>query len=145
MDIAKYNKISNFCKANLFKKFHARHLEDCIQYVAMKDWEYQGRQNWKHALINYCRENGIHNERGKLGAKTIENSLSIDMPSPSNMESDNSYFLLDQESSSRSDYDSQLIHHDDTKRGLLEEFLSPLSLSNEVIRWVTKSFKVKTN
>ncbi len=147
MDINLYNKISNYCKAKLVKAHHDRHLEDLTQYVAMRIWEVSQKgahQKWEWAVIDYLRINGIHSTRGKHGAKTLECSLSIDAPGRLEDSKDSSY-LLDQESISRSDQKDRINNQNDSVRGALELFLSPLSLKREALEWVLQQYKVRTN
>jgi len=115
--------------------------------MAMRIWETEQKgahAKWEWVFIDYLRENGLSNTRGKSGARTIEQSLSIDAPGK-NEDSSESYYLLDQESISRSDHEDQLLNQKDLYLGALEEFLSPLKLSRETLVWVAKSYKVKTN
>jgi hypothetical protein len=120
-------------------------LEDLIQYVALKHFESNGKKSWKFSCCDYIRENGLNiNSYSKVGAKTLEQSFSIDAPSK-HEESDNSYYLLDQESILRSVQDEKIINQDDYLKGTLEEFLLPLNLANEVVIWTLKNYKVSTN
>lgn len=145
MNIERYNKISAFCFKGLIKIYHDRHLEDLIQFVAMRDFETKEKGNWSWFLADYCRANGLNkNEKSKKTARTLEVSLSIDAPG-AHEDSENSNYLLDQESISRSYIEDEMIHSHDSIKGALEEFLSPLNLKMEVLKWVLKSFKVKTN
>lgn len=141
MDEKTYKLIIAICNKQLHKSFHDRHLEDCIQECVMLHLE--GRHNIKWNVIEYCRRNGIGN-RGKQGAKALEHSLSVDAPSPSE-DSSLSEYLLDRESISRSNIIERELHESDNQMGALEEFLSPLNLDGEVMKWATKSFKVKMN
>lgn len=144
MDIKTYSKIKSFCIKNLFtQSTRDRHIDDCVQFVAMSYFESGERANWGWLLIEYCRQNGI-GRRGKLTAKTIENSLSIDAPGV-HEDSDSSYYLLDQESIVKSDSEYQLANIEDIKSGIIEELLSPLNFNIEILKWIKKSFKVKTN
>lgn len=142
MDTKTYQLITRLCTKYLFKKSHDRHLEDCIQECALM--YFNGRTNVKWNVIEYCRINGLDQKRGKQGAKTLESSLSIDAPGL-NEDSENSMYLLDQESISRSISGDELLNRKDNIKGVLEEFLSPLKLTSEVMKWVTESYKVKTN
>lgn len=145
MDIKTYEKITAFCTKWLVKAHHDRHLEDLIQHVAMEHFATDGKKSWEFACCDYSRSNGLNaNERSKQSARTIELSLSIDMPSKDG-ESDDSSYLLDQESISRSTQDDELLHEEDNLRGALEEFLAPLKLHKEALLWAMKSYRVKTN
>lgn len=147
MDITLYNKITNYCKGKLPKNYHDRHLEDLTQYVAMRIWETSQKgahQKWEWAFIDYLRMNGLHSTKGKLSAKTIEQSLSIDAPGRSE-DSKDSYYLLDQESTSRSDQEDRMNNQNDSVRGALELFLAPLSLNKRALEWALQQYKVKTN
>lgn len=139
MDTKTYELIIAICHKQLVKVHHERHLEDCIQDCVLKYLE--GRTNIVWNVIEYCRQNGL-SVKSKLGAKTLENSLSIDAPSK-NEESENSLYLLDQESISRSEAEENLRNQDDSFKGALEEFLAPLNLKNKVIKWTLQQYKVK--
>ena len=147
MDAQLYNKITNYCKGKLVKAYYDRHLEDLTQYVAMRIWETSQKgahQKWEWAVIDYLRINGIHQTKGKLSAKTLERSLSIDAPGPSEDSNDSNY-LLDQESISRSVQEDESKHQDDSFKGVLEVFLAPLNLNREVLKWTLQQYRVKTN
>lgn len=141
MDSKTYELIIRICNKQLINVFHDRHLEDCIQDVAMQYLE--GRKNIVWNVIEYCRKNGL-SVKSKQGAKTIEKSISIDAPGK-NEESENSSYLLNQESISRSEREESFRSHDDNFRGALEEFLAPLNLQHGVMKWALKSYKVKTS
>lgn len=140
MDLKTYDHIKTYCYKKLVSRLHDRHFEDLVQYVAMKHFETNGKKSWEYSVYDYCRENGISSKKPKVCARALENSLSIDWPSG---ESEDSYFLIDQESILRSDHEDQRINHDDIKRGILEEFLMPLSLNRKVLEWTINHFKVK--
>ena len=76
---SQYETLSKWCYRRLHKKYHGRHLEDLIQHVAMEAFAnasyferfgLQGRWDWY--LANYCRENGLSAQKGKLSAETME-------------------------------------------------------------------------
>lgn len=143
MDSKTYNAITGFCTKFLARSLQDRHLEDLVQYVAMKHFESKGKKIWQWSCCDYCRDNGLNiNSYSRLGAKALENSLSIDAPG-ANEDSENSLYLLDRESILRSEQAEQSIYQQDSLRGALEVFLSPLDLNLEVLKWVTKSHKVK--
>lgn len=88
IDLAdQYKKLSGWVAKNLHRSFHERHLDDCIQHVAMQSLEgkkegefekygIQGRWDWY--LANYCRDNGLGNSnRVRATAKTIEIATSL--------------------------------------------------------------------
>ena len=102
----------------------------------------EGRTNIVWNVIEYCRKNGL-SVKSKLGAKSLEKSSSIDAPGKSE-ESENSMYLIDQESISRSKQESEIIHSLDNFKGALEEFLTPLNLNSEVVKWTLQQYKVKT-
>jgi hypothetical protein len=119
-------------------------LEDLIQSVALEHFESKGKQNWLWACCNYTRKNGLGtNDKLKSGARAIECSLSIDAPGRSKDRA-NSEYLLNQESISRSEHEARNNSLNDNFNGVLEEFLSPLNINNEAMKWVLKSYKVKT-
>lgn len=138
MDSKTYELITRICNKQLVKVHHDRHLEDCIQDCAMQYFE--GRTNIVWNVIEYCRKNGL-SVKSKLGAKSIENSFSIDAPGASE-ESENSNYLLDQESISRFEEEE---NKDNTFKGVLEEFLSPLGFNNKEMKWILQQYKVKTS
>jgi hypothetical protein len=70
-----YKKIHNFCRHNLVSVLHSRHLEDVVQFVAMEHFMTEGKKDWKFSLIDYCRQNGLTNNRSKLSALAIERSV----------------------------------------------------------------------
>lgn len=140
MDSKTYQLIIAICKKQLHSNWHDTYLEDCIQDCVMQYLE--GRKNIKWAVIDFCRKNGL-GKRGKLGAKTINYSLSIDAPGKSE-DSLDSHYLLDRESISRSLREEENRDHDDLKSGVLEELLAPLKLNREVLKWTISQYKVKT-
>lgn len=145
MDSKTYEKIRAYCSNFLMKGHHDRHLEDLVQTVAMKYFESGMRGSWSWYCCDYTRENGLNqNKKSKQTARTLELGLSIDAPGPGE-DSENSHYLLDQESISRSDHEDQLNSQEDNFKGALEEFLSPLKLSSEVFIWITENYKVKTS
>lgn len=141
MDLDTYDLIKRICFKQLIRVHHDRHLEDCTQDAVMQYLE--GRTNIVWNVIEYCRKNGL-SVRGKLSAKTLERSVSIDAPGASE-DSENSNYLLDQESISRSEQDARLITQDDSFKGALEEFLSPLKLNIGTMKWAIQQYKVKTS
>ncbi|MGB0452588.1 MAG: hypothetical protein ACPGJV_02655 [Bacteriovoracaceae bacterium] len=145
MDQETYNRVTSYCKGKLHRDLQDRHLEDLIQYVAMKIWEASQKgahQKWEWALVDYLRINGVHSTRGKLGAKTIEKSYSIDAPGI-NEDSENSDYLLNKESIVRFEEEEKNKNSDDLFKGVMEEFLAPINLKRETLKWVLRSYKIK--
>lgn len=138
MDLSKYNLITSLCKKYLIKKYHDRHLEDCIQYICMKFLE--GRTNIYWNVIDYCRENGI-SLISKMSAKTLESSLSIDAPSFDSEDESNSEYLLNDKAQEIFVEFNKLIYQEDSLRGTIEEFLVPLNLNSEVLKWTINNYK----
>ncbi len=141
MDLKTYELIIAICKKQLHSSWHGTYLEDCIQDCAMQYLE--GRTNIKWSVIDFCRKNGI-GKRGKHGAIALNRSLSINAPGASE-ESEDSYYLLDRESISRSDREEQFRYRANSTKGILEEFLGPLNLKKETLRWAMSLYKVKMN
>lgn len=146
MDSKTYNAITRFCSNFLKRDLHGRHLEDIIQFVAMKHFESKGLKSWSWSCCDYCRENGLnYNSYSKAGAKALEQSLSIDAPIISkNEENENSEYLLDQESILRSKHEVEKTYQNDSYKGVLEEFLSPLNLNKEVTKWIMENYNLQT-
>ena len=143
MDLKTYEKISKFCANFLFKNLHERHLEDLVQFVAMKYYESDYRGNWSWYCSDYSRINGLNNSsRSKLGAIALERSLSIEAPSK-NYDAENSHYLLDQESLIRFTKEEKRTNETDNLKGILEVFLTPLSIKKETLNWILNTYKVK--
>jgi len=119
----------------LIKKLHARHLEDCVQYIAMsvlasktydKKFGLQGRWDWY--LKNYCRLNGLNNNsRSKQTAKTMELSHFVGEDTWK-LDNNNSYnVVLEPE-----------------ENGVLELLLNSIGVKNqEVMKWAIKEYRKK--
>ena len=141
MDTNQYSIIQGFVKRNLFKKYHDRHFEDCVQHVAMNAIRWEGKQNWKHSIIDYCRSNGllIDDKKNKKGAIAIENSISFDHKaggSEGTLED-----ILMYEKSIETHEENQ--NKDNTAGGVLEEFLAPLEIKKECRKWILKIASLK--
>lgn len=121
MDSQKYNQIKGFVCKNLVRALHGRHLEDCIQHVAMEHW--QGNTNWNWALANYCRQNGLNRKgKSKLSAITIEQST---------FAGEDTWKLENNNSFATKEKESRFL-------GLMDEFLLQLNLTPEAYRWTMK-------
>lgn len=134
---AQYKSLENWCRTKLMKQYHNRHLEDIVQYVAMRvienctdfdKWGLQGRWDWY--FCDYCRENGLgSNKRGKHSARTIEQSTFV---------GEDTWKL---ETATEDNKDSFL--------GRMDDFLLQLNLTKGAYKWAMKIqerllFKAKT-
>lgn len=137
MDAETYKLITSVCKKKLLTHLHNGHLEDCIQHCALL--HLQGKTNIMWNVIDYCRINGLCSN-ARLYAKTLSTAISIDTPTEDGLSS----YLLDEESILKSNIDEQNRNYADLAKGVLEEFLAPLNLNNEVLRWTLQHYKVKT-
>lgn len=138
MDLETYNKITAICKKTIVRNLHNKHLEDCIQYVAMEYFRRQGG-NIKWMIFDYLRIEGI-GKKGYLRNKVLETSLSLD--APSSEENENSEYFLHQESILRCEQEEKQNNVKDYAIGALEEFLSPIILNKGVLRWAIKNYKL---
>jgi hypothetical protein len=124
MGLKEYQMISRFVAKNLSYKYHSRHLEDAIQYVALCFFE--GRTNLRWSLIHYSISNGIHKKKGKLGAKTLEQCVFVGQGN----ENGHCEFLLD------SKVESVKIDVED----IVLDIMDGLKLKTEVSEWATKNY-----
>jgi len=133
-----YDLIKAVCTRFLFKDLKEKHLEDLIQWVAMKHWENGCRSNLKWLCIDYCRINGI-GKRAKLTAKTLECATLVGFEGSDDEDSGDNGFLLNLGSVKdfKDQEDSQDIE------GILEEFLAPINLNEEVLKWAIKTYSKK--
>lgn len=119
----------------LWKQYHERHLEDCIQFCALLYFE--GRTNIEWNVIEYCRQNGI-GERGKQSAKTLEErSVFVGLETDETEDVKENGFLF--KIAATKDF----IDQEDRPniQGDLEEFLLPLGFKVETMRWVLKNYQ----
>lgn len=129
-----YDYLKKLVFRYLWKSHHERHLEDCIQYCALAYFE--GRTNVQWTVIDYCRINGI-GDRGKQTARTLEFATSVGLSSDEDENVKENGFLFDKVAvENHTDQDDR-----DTTQGILEEFLAPLGLKMETMRWVLKSYQ----
>jgi len=132
-----YDLIRGCVHQLLWKQYHERHFEDCVQYCALK-W-LEGNTYIKWTVIDYCRINGI-GERGKQTAKTLEHATLFGLESDENETLKENGFLL---------YDEAIKQHDEREnkqdaKSILENFLEPLNLNPEVLGWVLRNYQVSS-
>ena len=134
-----YELIKKMVFKYLWKQYHEKHFEDCVQFCALAYFE--GRTNIQWTVIDYCRVNGI-GERGKQSAKTLEFATLVGLQSLDEEECENSYLFdnfardkfKDEENKSE-DKDCRL-----TFLGRLEEFLLPINLNQETYKWAKNTY-----
>jgi hypothetical protein len=141
MDSKKYQKISSYCYRKLIRAHHSRHLEDLIQYVAMRVFE-QPLSKWDWCFSDYCRENGLSRGRGRVAAQTLERSVFVGIDNP-NDEENNRGFLLDVGEVEKFKDDNADKDCPATLEERLEEFLLPLNLKEGALRWALKTYQPK--
>jgi len=143
MDSKLYKRIHFYCKKKLVEKFQNRHLEDLTQHVAMRHFETEGKGSWEWFVADYCRENGITQGRGKMGAKAMENATFVGLQKDESEEKSEGNFLLEQYASDN----AVGIQEDegDTTRGVLEELLYPLDIKSGAMKWATKTYQSRLN
>lgn len=137
MDLKTYEKITAFCRNNLFSIHHGRHLEDCVQYVAMCHFRFKGKQSWKHSIIDYCRENGLVEARAKVCSRAIGLSVSIDAPSKDG--EGNQEYLLNKSIIDKSRDESKHLRKED----FLDLILNEINVKQEVIIWTKMNYQYK--
>lgn len=124
----------------LWKSHHERHLEDCIQDVAVQ-W-FEGRTNIEWNVIEYCRKNGI-GDRGKLGAKSLEYATKVGLASDESEDTKEMGFLFDQKALENFEKDKEQGARQ-TFMGRLEEFLLPINLRQETLVWVKRHYQPRS-
>lgn len=133
-----YEKIKGLVKYFLWKIYHERHLEDCIQFCALEYFE--GRTNIQWNVIEYCRQNGI-GERGKVAARPLENATFAGLSSDESEEIKENGFIFEKVAHQKFledevDEDCRM-----TFKGRLEEFLLPINLKEDTFKWVTRIYR----
>jgi hypothetical protein len=105
---------------------------------------FEGNRNLQWAVINYCRKNGI-TENGKLSAKTMERATLVGLASDENESTKEMGFLLDQGALDKFDEEQVSIKEQDAWNimGRLEEFLLPINLKEETLKWALKNYRPK--
>ncbi len=77
MDFKDIEKVRAYVKDRMDMDLHDRHLDDCVQYILLKKWEYllEGKPHYKilYIFYTYLRENGLGKEP-KAGAVALENA-----------------------------------------------------------------------
>jgi hypothetical protein len=141
-----YKLLTNWVKYRLFKEHHGRHLEDCIQHIAMEsfknntaeDFEKYGLQGkWDWYLANYCRENGLNRSgKSKKSSMTLEMSTFVGLISSEDNDPEN-YALM--ENAMMKNHIEQEAEKEAV--GELEEILSPIFKTAELYRWAMSHYK----
>lgn len=139
MDSKTYKRIFFFCKGRLIEKYHCRHLEDITQHVAMRHFETEGKGKWEWFLADYCRQNGLHQTRGKLGAKTIESATFIGLQKDEDPDNSEGNYILENYASENNV--GVIEDEGDSTRGVLEGLLSPLGIKSGAMKWATKTYQ----
>ena len=129
-----YDLIRGYCTRFLFKHLHDRHLEDLIQFVAMKFWEKECRANLEWLCLDYLRKNGL-GKNAKMGAKTLENSTFVGLSSDESDDVKENNFLLEKFAAENEEPEAI------DCQGIVEEFLSDLKLKQETMKWVLRNYR----
>ncbi len=87
-----YEFVRAMCSKYLWKSSHERHLEDCIQYAAMRWIEHPEGVYFDWVVKDYCRLNGI-GKRGKTSARPLEFGISVGRESDENDVSESGYLF----------------------------------------------------
>jgi hypothetical protein len=140
MTADEYDKIKGLVKYYLFKTHHERHYEDCVQFCALE--YFSGRTNVQWTVIDYCRQNGI-GERGKLAARPMENATFVGLSSDENEQTKDNGFIFEQVVHEQ--FMENAVEEDNDCRmsfiGRLEEFLLPIHLKEDTLKWVKKVYQ----
>lgn len=135
-----YEKIKKLVWKYLWKTHHERHFEDCVQFCALAYFE--GRTNVEWTVIDYCRQNGI-GERGKVAARPMESATFVGLSSDESEQVKDNGFIFEKvvheaylENQTEEDNDCRM-----TFIGRLEEFLLPIHLKEETLKWVKKIYR----
>lgn len=137
-----YKKIQGLVYHFLWKSYHERHYEDCVQFCAMLYFE--GRTNVQWSVIEYCRQNGI-GERGKVAARPMEAATFVGLGNDSESEVKDNGFIFEQVA--HNNFLESIEDESDDKdcqmsfKGRLEEFLLPLQLKQETFEWITRIYR----
>lgn len=147
MDLEKqYKELTAWVKYKLIKELHGRHLEDCIQHIAMESFKNNTAEDfakyglggrWDWYLANYCRENGL-NRKGysKQSSMTLEMSTFVGLSSDSDGDPEN-YALME-----NAIYENHKSKEDEAVAiGTLDDVLSPIFKTNEIYKWAMSHYK----
>lgn len=131
-----YDLVKKLCYKFLWKMYHDRHLEDCIQFCSMLYLENRTNIQWN--VIEYCRQNGI-GPRGKQSASTLEFATFVGLSGDEDENVKENGFLFDIAAT------KDFVDQDDRPniQGDLEEFLLPLGFKMETMRWILKSYQLR--
>lgn len=124
MDQEKYDKIKAFVKLKVVMNLRNQHLEDCVQYVAMKVSE-DGKRYWGYLVIDYFRAQGF-GKRGKVGAKVLASSVFVGQGN----DEGNCESLLEQEAG---------VEHE--PQGVLHRFLCFFKIEDSARNWACSVYR----
>lgn len=119
MTAEEYEIIRRYCTRVLFNGLHNRHLEDLVQFVAMKAFE-NPRGNWNWYIGDYFRLNGLAVGRSKVSSYALERATLIGEDS----------YVVDNNQSEEEVSESFVERMDD--------FVSQLGLEKETQQWIMK-------
>jgi hypothetical protein len=131
-----YDLIQRYCHKFLIGALKEKHLEDMIQFVALKFWEKECYANLEWLCLDYLRENGIGKGATKKSS-ILENATMVGLQGDEDSDVKENGFLLDKAViDNHQDQDDRL-----TTQGILEEFFQPLGLKQETMKWVTNNYQ----
>ncbi len=58
MNEKEFRQLRGFVRKHLQRRFHANHLDDCVQFVALR-YTKNPKANWRLLIIDYLRESGV--------------------------------------------------------------------------------------
>lgn len=131
-----FDLVKGYCTRFLIPDLRNKHLEDLIQHVALRYFENGNSGNLEWYCLHYCRENGI-GKYARKGSIALEVATYVGLQEDENEDSKENGFLFDRAAAQQ---------HEDRKdplttEGIMEEFLEPLGLETETLKWVLKTYQ----